>query len=141
MSQYVARAAMNAAKITKTNLAAVADSSLWRANVSRAVSNNKCLLGFPNCVVLRGSDPVILLNALSGVRNESVDQPAFGARREISSHAWSPLALGLALGLLAVMLRSRPALAANLENGEAIFGSHCAACHAGGNNSVVAKKR
>jgi len=55
--------------------------------------------------------------------------------------AWDPLAFGLALGLLASVGCSRPALAADLENGEAIFGANCAACHAGGNNSVVAEKK
>merc|ERR1711972_813764 len=42
-----------------------------------------------------------------------------------------PLALGLALGLLA----------ADLENGEGIFSGNCAACHAGGNNTVVPEKK
>jgi len=32
-------------------------------------------------------------------------------------------------------------MAADLENGEAIFGGNCAACHAGGNNSVQAEKK
>eukprot|EP00408_Alexandrium_pacificum_P024872 CAMPEP_0171196254 /NCGR_PEP_ID=MMETSP0790-20130122/21808_1 /TAXON_ID=2925 /ORGANISM="Alexandrium catenella, Strain OF101" /LENGTH=88 /DNA_ID=CAMNT_0011661473 /DNA_START=56 /DNA_END=319 /DNA_ORIENTATION=+ len=33
--------------------------------------------------------------------------------------SWSPLALGVALGLLAAVVAGRPALAADLENGEA----------------------
>merc|ERR1712203_118858 len=54
--------------------------------------------------------------------------------------AWSPLAVGAALGLMVAVLGSRPALAADLENGESVFLGNCAACHAGGNNSVVAEK-
>ncbi|OLP97728.1 Cytochrome c6 [Symbiodinium microadriaticum] len=49
--------------------------------------------------------------------------------------------LGAALGLLAAVVGSRPALAADLENGEAIFNGNCTACHAGGNNSIVAEKK
>merc|ERR1739836_212121 len=44
-------------------------------------------------------------------------------------------------GLLAAVAGSRPVMAADLENGEAIFGANCAACHAGGNNSVVSEKK
>uniref|UniRef100_A0A7S1KVJ7 Cytochrome c-553 n=1 Tax=Alexandrium catenella TaxID=2925 RepID=A0A7S1KVJ7_ALECA len=55
--------------------------------------------------------------------------------------SWSPLALGVALGLLAAVVGGRPALAADLENGEAIFQGNCTACHAGGNNSIVAEKK
>jgi len=88
------------------------------------------------------STRVVSHNAPAGTGSGSVDQRAVGAQREISSHvAWSPLALGIALGLLAAVAGSRPALAADLENGEAIFGANCAACHAGGNNSVVAEKK
>merc|ERR1719331_2333439 len=57
------------------------------------------------------------------------------------SGAWSPLALGVALGLLAAVVGGRPALAADLENGEGVFLGNCAACHAGGNNSVVPEKK
>merc|ERR1712187_233185 len=46
-----------------------------------------------------------------------------------------------ALGLLAAVMTSRPALAADLENGESVFLGNCAACHAGGNNSVVPEKK
>merc|ERR1719492_57260 len=55
--------------------------------------------------------------------------------------AWSPLALGVALGLLAAVVAGHPALAADLENGEGVFLGNCAACHAGGNNSVVPEKK
>ena len=56
------------------------------------------------------------------------------------SSGWSPLAVGAALGLMVAVLGSRPALAADLENGESVFLGNCAACHANGNNSVVAEK-
>merc|ERR1712210_76778 len=52
----------------------------------------------------------------------------------------SPLAIGAAIGLMAVVLGGRPAFAADMENGESVFLGNCAACHAGGNNSVVAEK-
>merc|ERR1712061_319123 len=58
-----------------------------------------------------------------------------------TSSAWSPLAFGAALGLLAAVFGGRPALAADLENGEGIFQANCAACHAGGNNSIVSEKK
>merc|ERR1719414_1543251 len=101
------------------------------------------------CLVVRAalcfvgpSNPLAVQHAPSGVSSGSADQPALDTQPEISSHAaWNPLALGLALGLLAAVAGSRPALAADLENGEAIFGANCAACHAGGNNSVVAEKK
>ena len=57
------------------------------------------------------------------------------------SASWSPLAVGAALGLLIAVATGRPALAADLENGEAIFNGNCTACHAGGNNSIVAEKK
>merc|ERR1712182_105580 len=65
-----------------------------------------------------------------------------GAPQEQST-TWRPLSIGAALGLLAaVVVGSAPsAMAADLENGEQVFGAICAACHAGGNNSVVAEKR
>merc|ERR1712203_1352550 len=58
-----------------------------------------------------------------------------------SSGVFSPLALGAALGLLAAVVSSRPALAADLENGEGIFTGNCAACHSGGNNSIATEKK
>ena len=57
------------------------------------------------------------------------------------SASWSPLAVGAALGLLMAVATGRPALAADLENGEAIFNGNCTACHANGNNSIVAEKK
>merc|ERR1712050_90245 len=51
------------------------------------------------------------------------------------------LALGAALGLLAAVVSSSPALAADLENGESVFQGNCAACHNGGNNTIVPEKK
>merc|ERR1719372_39254 len=55
--------------------------------------------------------------------------------------SFSPLALGAAMGLLAAVMAGRPAMAADLDNGMAVFNGNCAACHAGGNNTVVAEKK
>mmetsp|Transcript_40948 Transcript_40948/g.96175 ORF Transcript_40948/g.96175 Transcript_40948/m.96175 type:complete len:164 (+) Transcript_40948:77-568(+) len=57
------------------------------------------------------------------------------------SFAWSPLAFGAALGMIAAVATAGPAKAADLENGESIFTGNCAACHAGGNNTVVPEKK
>ena len=74
---------------------------------------------------------------------QAVQQQVLGAAPEASASAGSftPLALGAALGLLVAMATGRPALAADAENGESIFLGNCAACHAGGNNSVVPEKK
>merc|ERR1719297_273750 len=99
-----------------------------------AVQAAMCFVGPSNSVVLQ--------TAPGAAKGEFVNKPASDTEPEISSHvAWNPLALGLALGLLAAVAGSRPVMAADLENGEAIFGANCAACHAGGNNSVVAEKK
>merc|ERR1711976_545798 len=58
-----------------------------------------------------------------------------------TSSAFSPLAFGAALGLLAAVFGSRPALAVDIENGQGVFAANCAACHANGNNSIVAEKK
>merc|ERR1712060_830429 len=60
--------------------------------------------------------------------------------QEIAS-SWNPLAIGVALGLLAAVAGGRPAMAADLENGETVFQANCASCHAGGNNSIVPEKK
>merc|ERR1712062_627213 len=117
----------------------IACSSMIRAVCLTAAA---CLVVQAAMCFLGPSHPLILQNSPKRVSSGSVDQPSPDAQREISSHAeWNPLALGLALGLLAAVASSRPALAADLENGEAIFGANCAACHAGGNNSVVSEKK
>merc|ERR1712048_1042030 len=58
-----------------------------------------------------------------------------------SSSVFSPLALGVAMGLMAAVVSSRPVLAADLENGEGIFTGNCAACRSGGNNSIATEKK
>ena len=62
---------------------------------------------------------------------------------EETPRSWSPLAFGAALGLLSAVVvgRAPAALAADLENGESVFLANCAACHANGNNSIVAEKK
>jgi cytochrome c6 len=46
------------------------------------------------------------------------------------------------VGLVALvsLVLPRPALAANIANGAAIFSNKCAACHMGGNNAVNPQK-
>ncbi|CAE7380697.1 petJ [Symbiodinium sp. CCMP2456] len=57
------------------------------------------------------------------------------------SHGLRPLLLSLLLGLSAGLAGAKPALAADLENGQGIFLANCAACHAGGNNAVQPDKK
>merc|ERR1719442_386489 len=78
-------------------------------------------------------------SATAALAQQQQQQSTFEATPQAS--AWNPLALGAALGLLAAVAGGRPALAADLENGEAIFGGNCTSCHAGGNNSVVPEKK
>ncbi|CAE7395760.1 petJ [Symbiodinium sp. CCMP2592] len=95
------------------------------------------LLG-ASCFVLPGSTPSSAPEVqVSTGRSAGAAAP----EAESTTAAFSPLALGAALGLLAAVVGSRPALAADLENGEAIFNGNCTACHAGGNNSIVAEKK
>jgi len=65
------------------------------------------------------------------------------AAAEEASASWSPLALGVALGFMVAVVggRAQSAMAADIENGASVFGGNCAACHAGGNNSVQAEKK
>merc|ERR1712216_1068879 len=70
-------------------------------------------------------------------------QPMMQEPVQEESTAWRPLAIGAALGLFAAVIigRAPAALAADLENGEAIFNGNCTACHAGGNNAIVPEKK
>eukprot|EP00930_Biecheleria_cincta_P037078 TRINITY_DN2542_c0_g1_i11.p1 TRINITY_DN2542_c0_g1~~TRINITY_DN2542_c0_g1_i11.p1 ORF type:complete len:186 (-),score=45.68 TRINITY_DN2542_c0_g1_i11:343-834(-) len=61
--------------------------------------------------------------------------------QEPVTSSFSPLAFGAAIGLLVAVFGARPAMAVDLENGESIFTGNCAACHAGGNNTVVTEKK
>nr|AAW80670.1 chloroplast cytochrome c6 [Heterocapsa triquetra] len=85
-----------------------------------------------------------MMGAAPEAGRQAVREQALVAAPEAASASagsWSPLALGAALGLLVAVATGRPALAADLENGESVFGANCAACHAGGNNSVVPEKK
>jgi cytochrome c6 len=46
----------------------------------------------------------------------------------------------LSLSLFIPMLISNVSVAADIENGERIFGANCSACHAGGNNVIIPEK-
>ena len=82
------------------------------------------------------------VGAAPEVSREAVRGQALAAPEATSSSsAFSPLALGAAFGLLLAVATGRPALAADVENGASIFAGNCAACHAGGNNSVVPEKK
>lgn len=91
-----------------------------------------------SCFILPGSAPRGAPQHSAGIAAEQAG--ASGVASE-SAGSWSPIAIGAALGLLAAVATSRPALAADLENGEAVFQGNCTACHAGGNNSIVAEKK
>ena len=54
-----------------------------------------------------------------GVRSVASEHSSFTASESTTS--WSPLAIGAAFGLLAAVATAQPALAADLENGEAVF--------------------
>ena len=89
-----------------------------------------------SCFILPASTP----RAPQQGAASAVGQPSASAAPE-SAGSWSPVAIGAALGLLAAVATARPALAADLENGESIFQGNCTACHAGGNNTIVAEKK
>merc|ERR1711924_553931 len=71
---------------------------------------------------------------------QELHQDMYEMQNQASS--WSPLAFGAALGLAAAVLTANApaASAADAENGSAIFGANCTACHAGGKNNVKAEK-
>eukprot|EP00933_Yihiella_yeosuensis_P036645 TRINITY_DN303_c0_g1_i7.p2 TRINITY_DN303_c0_g1~~TRINITY_DN303_c0_g1_i7.p2 ORF type:complete len:164 (+),score=53.68 TRINITY_DN303_c0_g1_i7:75-566(+) len=91
-----------------------------------------------SCFVLPGSAPRGAPQ-MNGAVADFYGAPA--AAPEQTSSTFSSIAFGAALGLMVAVMGARPALAADLENGEGVFGGNCAACHAGGNNSVVAEKK
>mmetsp|Transcript_31795 Transcript_31795/g.72568 ORF Transcript_31795/g.72568 Transcript_31795/m.72568 type:complete len:165 (+) Transcript_31795:68-562(+) len=72
---------------------------------------------------------------------QTAAQPFLEASAEESSIAWTPVAFGAALGMIVAVATARPVVAADLDNGESIFTGNCAACHAGGNNTVVPEKK
>mmetsp|Transcript_103934 Transcript_103934/g.270607 ORF Transcript_103934/g.270607 Transcript_103934/m.270607 type:complete len:166 (+) Transcript_103934:74-571(+) len=77
----------------------------------------------------------------AGAVSSAAFQQFPAAEVESQASAWSPLAIGAALGLLIAVAGGKPALAADLENGESIFNGNCTSCHAGGNNTIVAEKK
>ena len=46
----------------------------------------------------------------------------------------------LSISFIITMFFTNSALAADVENGERIFSANCSACHAGGNNVIIAEK-
>ena len=110
------------------------------------MSRFACVLA-SGSLALYGASCFVVPSAPRGVPESS--SPATAAQAWSSaesapaegSSAFNPLAFGAALGLLAAVVAGRPALAADLENGENVFSANCAACHSGGNNSVVAEKK
>merc|ERR1712032_1332306 len=101
-----------------------------------------CLLAQATRCFVGPSTPSLPNKAPSSASSGFSIRAASDASGQAPSWAgWNPLPFGVALGLLAAVAGSRPALAADLENGEAIFNGNCAACHAGGNNSVNAEKK
>jgi len=76
-------------------------------------------------------------------RTASLYQEQTAAMPEEKQSGWSPLAFGAVIGLFAAVVigRAPAAMAADLENGESVFTGNCAACHAGGNNTVVPEKK
>ena len=91
-----------------------------------------------SCFVAPGMAPRIP-GQTNGAAADAQAAPAL--MQEPASSTFSPLAFGAALGLLAAVFGARPAMAVDLENGESIFTGNCAACHAGGNNTIVAEKK
>merc|ERR1712137_846284 len=77
---------------------------------------------------------------MTGASAASYDASS-AADAEQTQSAFNPLAIGAALGLMVAVFGARPAMAVDLENGESTFAGNCAACHAGGNNTVVSEKK
>ena len=69
--------------------------------------------------------------AFSGSRS------AFNNKAQVQMNLADNLKVAVAASALAVAM---PAMAADLANGESVFSGNCAACHAGGQNSVQVEK-
>eukprot|EP00419_Tripos_fusus_P085573 CAMPEP_0172851986 /NCGR_PEP_ID=MMETSP1075-20121228/51967_1 /TAXON_ID=2916 /ORGANISM="Ceratium fusus, Strain PA161109" /LENGTH=86 /DNA_ID=CAMNT_0013698091 /DNA_START=30 /DNA_END=287 /DNA_ORIENTATION=+ len=81
-----------------------------------------CLLAQATWCFVGPNTPWVLNKVPSSASSGSIISPASDASMEAPLWAgWNPLACGVALGLLAAVVGNRPALAADLENGEAIF--------------------
>mmetsp|Transcript_40945 Transcript_40945/g.96165 ORF Transcript_40945/g.96165 Transcript_40945/m.96165 type:complete len:166 (+) Transcript_40945:79-576(+) len=103
-----------------------------------AVALASCALLGAQCFLMPTSQSS---SALSSPAQASAKQLGQVNTESSASSSWSPLAFGAALGVFAAVATARPVLAADLENGESIFTGNCAACHAGGNNTVVPEKK
>jgi cytochrome c6 len=77
----------------------------------------------------------VLALAASAFSGPALSRSAFSSSVQMS--AADNVKAGLAAAALAV---SAPALAADLANGQSVFEGNCAACHAGGQNSVQPEK-
>ena len=101
------------------------------------------------CVALGLFASCFVAPATPGASHEasnSIDEKRFSSApapdaEQPSWNAFSPVALGVALGLAMAVLGARPAMAVDLDNGADVFAGNCAACHAGGNNTVVSEKK
>ena len=64
-----------------------------------------------------------------------------GARRSIATQVEARKEVAAATLGAAALLAPFAAFAGDIESGATIFAGNCAACHAGGNNSVVPEKK
>mmetsp|Transcript_9952 Transcript_9952/g.14122 ORF Transcript_9952/g.14122 Transcript_9952/m.14122 type:complete len:166 (+) Transcript_9952:53-550(+) len=109
--------------------------------MDRCAAALACLLG----LAIFGSQSFVLpvgVKAPAEGQQSVLLRNAASLGEEPVAASWSsPMALGAAVGLLAAVVTAGPVKAADIENGEAIFTGNCAACHAGGNNTVVPEKK
>ena len=123
-------------------VSSILSSCPWQSAAMSRVASIVCAVSLvlygASCFILPASTP---RGAPQQGAGAIAGQPRASSAAPESAGSWSPIAIGAALGLLAAVATTRPALAADLENGEAVFQGNCTACHAGGNNSIVAEKK
>ena len=123
-------------------VSSILSSCPWQSAAMSRVASIVCAVSLvlygASCFILPASTP---RGAPQQGAGAVAGQPSASSAAPESAGSWSPIAIGAALGLLAAVATTRPALAADLENGEAVFQGNCTACHAGGNNSIVAEKK
>jgi len=103
------------------------------------------LLAASSCFVFPAPPPP---GTDEGAPAEAVAATLSRAARAVPGHQeattpWHATALGFALGVVVALAWCSPAVLADepdLDNGRSIFLGTCAACHAGGNNSVQVEK-
>ena len=102
-----------------------------------------CAVGVTHAIVAPGSAPVQPQPPAQLTYSVSDYAVEHDAPAETAQSFLNPLSFGVALGLFVAVVTGRApaAMAADLENGESIFQGNCTACHAGGNNTVVAEKK